>query len=155
MEYNIFIYSRPGKDINKRIKEISELLTERWFTDNVPEDIERDLMFQDVACLCVNGEIVSFIMFTSLDGTININIMGTHPDYRGKGLGTAIMNYFFKYVKSLGFEEIKLFTVPPEVKPSYKETVDFYEKNGFKFKKKYTELWECGAIELIKNLKDI
>lgn len=155
MEYEIFIYSRPRTDIVKRIKEIAELLTVKWFTNNVPEDTERDLMFQDVVCLSVNGLIVSFIMFTCLDGTINISIMGTHPDYRGKGLGTAIINYFFKYVKSLGFEYIKVFTVPPDVKISYNETINFYEKNGFKVEKRYTELWENGAIELIKSLQDI
>lgn len=155
MEYEIFIYSRPGSDIVKRIKEISEQLTVKWFTNNVPEDTERDLMFQDVVCLSVNGLIVSFIMFTCLDGTINISIMGTHPDYRGKGLGTININYFFKYVKSLGFEYIKVFTVPPDVKNSYKETISFYEKNGFRVEKRYTELWENGAIELIKNLQDI
>jgi GNAT superfamily N-acetyltransferase len=155
MEYEIIIYSRPGKDIVGRIKEIAELLTVRWFTNNVPEDTERDLMFQDVVCLSVNGLIVSFIMFTCLDGIINISIMGTHPDYRGKGLGTAIINYFFEYVKSLGFKYIKVFTVPPDVKISYKETMSFYEKNGFKIVKRYTELWENGALELIKNLQDI
>lgn len=152
MEYEIFIYSRPGKDIVERIKEIAELLTVKWFTNNVPEDTERDLMFQDVVCLSVHGLIVSFIMFTCLDGVINISIMGTDPEYRGKGLGTTIINYFFKYVKSLGFKHIRVFTVPPEVKVSYKETVRFYEKNGFKIEKRYTELWENGAIELIKDL---
>jgi Acetyltransferases len=155
MDYDIFIYCRPPKDIVKRIKEITELLTMKWFTKNVPEDTERDLMFQDVVCLSVNGLIVSFIMFTCLDGTINISIMGTHPDYRGKGLGTVIINYFFKYVKSLGFEYIKVFTVPPDVKVSYKDTVNFYIKNGFVVEKRYNELWENGAIELIKDLQDI
>jgi len=153
MEYEINIYRRPDKDVIGRIKEIAELLTERWFTDNVPEDTERDLLFQDVVCLSVNDEIVSFIMFTCLDGTINISLMGTAPNFRGKGLGTIIMNYFITYVRSLGFEEIKLFTVPPDAKSSYKETIGFYEKNGFKIVKRYTELWENGAIELVKNLK--
>lgn len=155
MEYEINIYRRPEKDVVRRIKEITELLTVKWFTNNVPEDTERDLMFQDVVCLNIDGLIVSFIMFTCLDGTINISIMGTHPDYRGKGLGTVIINYFFAYVKSLGFEYIKVFTVPSDVKIAYKETINFYEKNGFKVGKRYTELWENGALELIKNLKDI
>ena len=155
MEYEINIYRRPEKDVVLRIKEITELLTVRWFTNNVPGDTERDLMFQDAVCLSINGLIVSFIMFTCLDGTINISIMGTHPDYRGKGLGTAIIKYFFTYVRSLGFECIKVFTIPPDVKISYKETIDFYEKNGFKIEKRYNELWENGAVELLKNLKDI
>jgi GNAT superfamily N-acetyltransferase len=155
MEYEINVFKRPENEAIQRIKEITELLTERWFTNNVPEDTERDLMFQEAVCLSIDGVIVSFIMFTCLDGTINISIMGTHPNYRGKGLGTIIINYFFTYIKNLGFEYIKVFTVPPEVKISYVETVNFYEKNGFKIEKRYTELWENGAIELIKNLKDI
>lgn len=152
MEYEINVYKRPESDVIQRIKEITELLTGRWFTNNVPEDTERDLMFQDVVCLSINGVIVSFIMFTCLDGMINISIMGTHPNYRGKGLGTIIISYFFTYVKNLGFEYIKVFTVPPDVKNSYMETVNFYEKNGFKIEKRYNELWENGAIELIKGL---
>jgi ribosomal protein S18 acetylase RimI-like enzyme len=152
MECQINVYRRPERNIASRIREISELLTERWFTDNVPGDTERDLMFQDAMCLSLNGLIVSFIMFTCLDGTINISIMGTHPDYRGRGLGSELIKYFFTYVRNLGFEEIKVFTVPPEAKPSYKETVEFYEKHGFRIKKRYTELWEKGAIELIKVL---
>lgn len=153
MEYEINIYRRPEKDVVKRIKEIAELLTERWFTENVPTDAERDLMFQDAVCLCINGIIVSFIMFTSLDGIINISLMGTHPDYRGKGFGSALMEYFFRYVKSIGFDFIKVFTVPPDVKASYQETIDFYEKNGFKVGKRYNELWENGAVELVVSLK--
>ncbi len=155
MEYKIDIYSRPGKDVVGRIREISELLTVRWFTSNVPADTERDLMFQDVMCLSVNDQIVSFIMFTCLDGTINISIMGTHPDHRGMGLGTAILQHFFKYIESLGFDRIKVFTVPPDVKSAYEETLCFYEKNGFKITRRYAELWEHGALELTKTLRDI
>jgi len=156
MDYKIDVFSRPGKTgIARRIKEICELLTVRWFTKNVPGDTERDLLFHDAMCLSVNGEIVSFIMFSTLDGTINITMMGTHPDYRGKGLGTAILQEFFRYVGNLGFDHIKVFTVPPDIKPSYKETLHFYEKNGFQVTKRYTELWEGGAIELTKTLKGV
>lgn len=154
MDYEINIYKRPEGIIVQQIKEIAELLTERWFTQNVPGDTERDLMFQDAACVSIDGRIVSFIMFTCLDGTINMSIMGTHPDYRGRGIGTALINYFFDYVRSMGFEYIRLFTVPPDVKPSYQETVDFYYRNGFRFEKRYTELWENGAIELLKDLRE-
>ena len=64
MDYEINIYRRPERNVIRRIKEITELLTLRWFTNNVPEDTERDLMFQDVVCLSINGIIVSFIMLS-------------------------------------------------------------------------------------------
>lgn len=152
MVTDIRVYSRPNESIRREIREIAELLTHGWFTDNVPSDLEKDLMFQDVVCMYINNRIASFIMFTCLDGTININIMGTHPAYRRQGLGTIIMDYFFNHVRELGFNSIKLFTVPPDAKPAYSDTVSFYEKNGFKIKKRYKELWECGAIEMEKEL---
>jgi hypothetical protein len=33
------------------------------------------------------------------------------------------MNYFIEHVRALGFQEIMLLTVPPEVKPIYKQTI--------------------------------
>lgn len=112
-----------------------------------------DLLFHDALCLAdQEGEIRSFIVFTSLDGSINNSLMGTHPDHRGRGYGSLLMNHLFKYVKSLGFDWVVAFTVPPETKPSYQSTVKFYQKLGFKIKKLYTELWESGAVELVKEL---
>jgi len=45
--------------------------------------------------------------------------------------------------------------VPPDVKPVYQATIRFYEKHGFVLRKKYTELWENGAVELVRTLTDI
>jgi ribosomal protein S18 acetylase RimI-like enzyme len=153
MNYEIQLYQRPGKDIIKQIVDIARLLTEKWFTSNVPGDIEKDLLFHDALCL-INEErkIISFLVFTSLDGSINISLMGTHPDFRGEGYGSILMNHLFIYVKKIGFNRVVAFTVPPDTKPSYESTVKFYGKHGFEIKKHYTELWESGAIELVKEL---
>ncbi|MDF2648514.1 MAG: hypothetical protein K0Q73_4319 [Paenibacillus sp.] len=62
------------------------LLTGDWFTDNVPENTSRDLLFQDMICLQLEGRIKSYIIFTSLEGRIYITLMGTHPEYRDQGL---------------------------------------------------------------------
>ncbi|MCL6592104.1 MAG: GNAT family N-acetyltransferase [Firmicutes bacterium] len=152
MNYEIQLYQRPDKEIINQIVDIAELLTEKWFTSNVPEDIRKDLLFHDALCLINQRKIVSFLVFTSINGEINISLMGTHPDFRGKGFGSILINHLFQYVKDLGFNRVVAFTVPPDTKPSYDSTVKFYEKNGFKFKKRYNELWESGAIELVKEL---
>jgi ribosomal protein S18 acetylase RimI-like enzyme len=152
MKYQIELYRRPDSTIINQIVTIAFLLTEQWFTPNVPKDIEKDLMFHDALCLIDKGKILSFIVFTSLDGAIYISLMGTHPEFRNTGLGSMLINHLFKYVKSIGFKHIVVFTVPPEIKSSYQSTVKFYKKHGFKVKKIYHELWERGAIELVKEL---
>ena len=152
MDYDIFVYSRPSTHISRQIVEIASLLTAEWFTANVPEDISRDLLYQDAVCLCVEGRVVCFLQFTCMDGAMHINLMGTHPDYRGQGYGTVLLRYFFRYVKSLGMDSVKLYTVPPDTKPAYLPTLRFYERNGFRIVKRYDELWESGAIEMVKEL---
>lgn len=153
MSYKIQLYQRPEKEVIKQIVEIAKFLTEKWFTSNVPEDIEKDLLFHNALCLLnQEGRLISFLVFTSLDGSINIILMGTHPDFIGKGYGSILMNHFFEYVKNLGFHRVVAFTVPPDIKPSYDSTVKFYKKHGFEIKKRYNELWESGAIELVKVL---
>jgi xylan 1,4-beta-xylosidase len=152
MDYEIQLHQRPGKDISEQIVDIAKLLTGKWFTSNVPGDIEKDLLFHDALCLVSQGKIISFLVFTSLDGSINILLMGTHPDFIGKGFGSILIRHFFQYIKSIGFHRIVVFTVPPDTKPSYDSTVKFYQKHGFEIKKRYNELWESGAIELVKEM---
>ncbi len=152
MKNRIKLYKRPGRKIINHIADIASLLTENWFTPNVPENIRMDLMFQDALCLKKQEEILSFIVFTSLDGSINISLMGTHPDFRNQGFGSVLIEYLFEYVKGLGFGQVTAFTVPPDRKPSYASTVAFYKKHGFRFKKRYNELWESGALEFVKEL---
>jgi len=95
MEYILHLYQRPNFPIIAEILEIVNLLTPEWFTPNVPDDTRRDLLFQDVLCLRQDGKLVAFLVFTSWDGSLHITLMGTHPDYRGKGLGFMRMHPFF------------------------------------------------------------
>lgn len=94
MNYDIELYRRPEKKTIDEIVNIAKALTKKWFTDNVPDDIEKDLLFHDAICLKVDGSIASFIVFTCLDGTPNILLMGTKPDFRGMGLGSVLMKEF-------------------------------------------------------------
>ena len=151
-EQKIEIHQRPSGQIRDEIVAIADALTSRWFTSNVPEDTYHDLGFQDIMILKQSETIVSFIMFTCLDGDIHISLMGTRPELIGRGYGSKLMNEFIGYVKSLGFKRIVVYTVPPDQKPSYNATLAFYEQHGFTFTKRYDELWESGAIQLIRTL---
>ena len=155
MEYCIQLYKRPGlenQNVEEQVLNITNSLVGEWFTPDVLDGIAKDLLFHDTVCLEINNNIVSFIMFTSLDGAMHILLMGTSPMYRGKGYGSMLIKYLFEHAKALGFCKIDLLTVPPEYKPSYNSTIGFYMRHGFIIEKEYTEIWQSGALKLVKNL---
>ena len=151
-ECQIEAHRRPCGAIRDEIVSIAQDLTSRWFTGNVPGDTYRDLGFQDVLILKQAGRILSFIMYTCLDGTIQISLMATRIDAMRKGYGSALMEEFCRHIKDLGFDRIMVYTVPPDKKPAYSSTLSFYQKHGFRITRRFQELWESGAIQLVKDL---
>lgn len=157
MEYSIQLFQRPNArppntEIVNNILDITRSLTGKWFTANVPDDTLHDLQFHDAFCLTNQQHILSFLVFTSWDGMMYITLMGTRPGSQGQGLGSRLMQYFFRYTQELGFETAVVMTVPEDVNPLYSQTIHFYQKHGFTITKRYTELWEQGAIQLRKRL---
>jgi ribosomal protein S18 acetylase RimI-like enzyme len=152
--YEIEIHQRPTGAIRDEIVSITQELTLSWFTPNVPNDTYYDLAFQDVMILKEAGRILSFIMFTCLDGTIQISLMGTRLESRKNGFGSILINKFYKHIKSIRFNRIMVFTVPPDRKPAYLATLGFYQKHGFRITRRFEELWESGAIQLVKDLSE-
>ncbi len=146
------LHPRPSGAVAEEIVGLAELLVGRWFTPNVPADTRRDLLFQDALCLYEDGALRSFLVFTSWDGSLHITLMGTHPDHRGRGLGSRLLDRFLEHAAALGFPRVVALTVPPEAKPAYAETVAFYKKHGFVEGRRYRDLWEHGAIELVRQL---
>ncbi len=153
-DYEIEIYQRPSGAIRDEIVSIAQELTSSWFTPNVPGDTFSDLGFQDVMILKESGIIVSFIMFTCLDGTIQLSLMGTRLESRKKGFGSILITNFCEHIDSIGFRQIMVYTVPPDKKPAYSETLHFYQKHGFRITRRFEELWESGAIQLVKDLSE-
>ena len=153
---HIKLLERPSRNnslVVKQIIDIARELTEDWFTEDVPEWIENDLLFQDVICLEAGDQIRSFIIFSSIEGVLNITLMGTEPAYRNHGYGSKMMEVLFEYAKTRGFRKIELLTVPPEKRSSYHSTVAFYSKHGFVRVKEYPELWDTGAAKFTKFLE--
>ena len=151
---NIEIHSRPPGPVADDIVSIVRDFTGEWFTPDVAPATRRDLLFQDVLCVRQDGRIRAFIMFTSHDGAIQITLMGTSREFRGRGFGSALMYRLVSHARELGFGEIVTFTVPPAAKPAYQATVGFYQKRGFRIVREYTELWQSGALELRKSLSE-
>lgn len=148
----IQLHQRPSGHVAEDIIHIATLLTERWFTPNVPDDTRRDLSFHDAFCLYEEGQLRAFLVFTSLDGRIQVLLMGTHPDHHGHGYGSMLMERLLQHATALGFDAVVAMTVPPEVKSAYRATIAFYKKHGFVETKRYHELWESGAVEWVKTL---
>jgi ribosomal protein S18 acetylase RimI-like enzyme len=151
---DIDLYRRPTGPVAEAILSIVTDLTGVWFTPDVAPATRRDLLFHDVFCAAQDGRIRAFVAFTSHDGAIHITLMGTSPEYRGQGIGSALMKRLESHAETLGFNEIVAFTVPPASKPVYQTTVDFYQKHGFRVVKEHRALWQSGALELRKSLKE-
>ena len=138
------IEKEPCQDTIKQIVEIANDYTQDYFTHNVPEDTRTDLQFQRVLYLKCENEIMSFIVFTCLDGTPQIMLMATKRPYASRGYGKQCMQYFAEHLKGLGFKNVDVMTVPPRTKPVYASTLRFYQNAGFRIVKEYTELWESA-----------
>jgi ribosomal protein S18 acetylase RimI-like enzyme len=156
----IEIIARPQGPEVAQILAIVDQLSAAFFTDDVLPATRFDLLFQDVVCAKTHdkphGEVRAFIMFTSLDGAIHLSLMGVHPQCRRQGYGTALIRHLELHALELGFDQLVVFTVPPDKKPAFQSTMNFYLKCGFRLTKRYTELWQSGALELRKKLsKDL
>jgi GNAT superfamily N-acetyltransferase len=150
----IKFYKRPGnkKKLVGKIIEIIKELTGNYFTKEVMENVPFDLFYQDLAVLYIKNKIESFIIFTCIDGYITITLIATRYKNRNKGYGTIIYKYFEKKMVKRGFKHFLLQTVPEESNKNYHDTIEFYKKQGYKINKIYKELWESGAVELIKEI---
>jgi GNAT superfamily N-acetyltransferase len=152
--YTIQLYQRPTGKVAEEIVNLARQLTPKWFTANVPEDTRKDLLFQDAFCLRQDGRLVSFIVFTGWDGGLHITLFGTDPSQQNHGWGIIVLNRFCDYARQLHYTKIHILTVPPDIKPVYKETVQFYQNRGFVLTRRYANLWEHDAIELVKSLEN-
>ena len=140
------------KDISQdtiiQIVEIARDYTKDYFTDNYPEDMKTDMLFQRAVMLKKGSEIVSCIVFTCLDGSAHITMMATKRDFINKGYGKLLMRLFAEYVSELGLNSIELYTYSPESRPVYAATVGFYESVGFMITREHKDLWEIGTTTL-------
>ena len=145
------VEKEPTQETIQQVVAIAQDYTQDYFTANVPDDTKSDLLFQRVAYLKMEEVIVSFIVFTCLDGFPHITLLATKREYSGKGYGKILMQHFVSYVSEMGFSDIEVMTVWPEAKPVYFNTLRFYESVGFSVVGTYPYLWESGAIKLKKS----
>ncbi|MBO5883517.1 MAG: ribosomal protein S18-alanine N-acetyltransferase [Clostridia bacterium] len=74
-----------------------------------------------------NGRLVGYVGLVSVLDEGQITNIATHPDYRRKGIGKALMERIFEYCKEKGICYLSL-----EVRDSNKGAIALYESFGFK-----------------------
>ena len=79
-----------------------------------------------------------------------ITNIATHPDYRRRGYGRAVVESLIKYAKNNGLDSISL-----EVRESNKAAIELYSRLGFKVEGKrkdfYTKPTESALIMIWRN----
>lgn len=124
-----------------QIKNVSELLHPKWFDNNALRHIPIDSQVNNCFVAEVENKILGFITFSSQDGEARINWFGVNPDEHRKRIGSKLLAKVETFVKKIGINKIIVETVV-EQNPSdgsYDKTIKFYDKNGFKIRKKYSQ----------------
>lgn len=73
------------------------------------------------------GELLGYGGLWEIGNEGHITNFAVHPEYRKKGVGTAILQKLLELTEDRGISEYTL-----EVRPSNKEAIGLYEKFGFK-----------------------
>ena len=146
MEY--VVEKEISQDSINQIVAIAEDYTQDFFTKGLDEYIAIDMRFQRAVLLKLGSEIISFIVFTCLDGSLHITLMATKRTHINKGYGKLLMQYFVEHTCELGLDSIELYTFSPESKPINVTTVEFYQRVGFTVEREHKDLWEKGTVTL-------
>ena len=79
-----------------------------------------------------------------------ITNIATHPDYRRRGYGRAVVEALIKYAKNNGLDSISL-----EVRESNKPAIELYSQLGFKIEGKrkdfYVKPTEAALVMIWRN----
>ena len=164
----MMIRSRANSDIDGEIMERKRIYPER-LTDKTIEGVAEleKLCFSQpwskTSLELLLKEGIGVGMTCSSDGKVcayggmivavdegQITNIATHPDYRRRGYGRAIVESLQKYAKNNGLDSISL-----EVRESNKAAIELYTRLGFKVEGKrkdfYTKPTESALIMIWRN----
>ncbi len=126
------------------VAQLERLCFSQPWSRNSLELLTREGIGVGVACSC-DGQICAYGgMMCAVDEGQITNI-ATHPDYRRRGYGRAVVEALIKYAKNNGLDSISL-----EVRESNRAAIDLYASLGFKVEGKrkdfYTKPVESALI---------
>lgn len=75
--------------------------------------------------------------------TLDMYVLGIKKQYHGKGFGTALQEYVFKWAKQRGYTYVMVLTLSKSHKDiGYSLTRDFYHKLGFVDLYESSKIWD-------------
>jgi ribosomal-protein-alanine N-acetyltransferase len=86
-----------------------------------------------------NEEIIGFLLggYTAIPRQAHILSIAVLEQYRGKGIGRMILEYFLNSIKGLGYNNVKL-----EVNVSNTKAIKLYEEFGFRIESKIRKYYQ-------------
>lgn len=127
----------------KRAEDVQALLgivrtLPEWFTPNsIETEITPDLRDKAALVAQVDGEPVGFVSwgepeFHKEPGVVELHWIGVHRDWRGKGVGKALVRVMEEKLRQAGVKAVELWTVADsELYPPYADTRAFYRAIGY------------------------
>lgn len=96
-------------------------------------DIPRN--FAAFWCMLTGEEVVGTVALKELGGdTVELKALYLAKEYRGRGLGTRLLNKALNYARAAGYKNVVLDSMS-----KYKAVLSLYEKVGFKPTERYND----------------
>jgi GNAT superfamily N-acetyltransferase len=128
----------------KRAEDAEPLLTlarmlPAWFTSTeIESEMAQDIREEAGLVAEADGERVGFVIwgepeFHREPGVVELYWIGVHRDWRGKGIGKALLRVMEEKLKKDGVQAVELWTVADsEFYPPYTDTRAFYRAMGYR-----------------------
>lgn len=111
----------------------------RFYTDNNFSNMEYEKLYNKwiVNCLedivnfkilvkCINSKIAGFVALKIKENSVDIQLLAVDPLFRGKGIGSLLLNDSKQYALNKGFKNISVTTQLSNI-----PAISLYEKNNF------------------------
>lgn len=123
-----------------------------WFPINMQNATLQELSRHSIMISEVDGEAVGFLGWGPSqdhpeEGVVEIYFLGIHRDWRGQGVGKALLRVFEEKMRQEGTKAIELWTVSDaEIYPPYEDTRAFYRAIGYQdfYVDSVNITWETG-----------
>jgi GNAT superfamily N-acetyltransferase len=144
----MIIKEATSKEKEEAFNIASEL--KEWFNEEGLKNINTDFNMNHLIVATEEKRVIGFLCYTSYCGKMQLIWMGIKKESQRKGVGKALLEWLENKAKKLKLCSIEVETLPDEdsYKP-YKQTRDFYYKNGFKrilYKKAIIKGWDDQIV---------
>ena len=119
-----------ARDFKQALKIAGSL--QEWFTKQAIKNMQIDFKINNLVVAIDKNKVIGFLCYNSYEGFVQLIWMGIARSYQRKGIGTLLLKWLVKFVKSIGSKAIEVETLPATYKyKPYEQTRAFYKKHGF------------------------